>query len=142
MHSLEKLQTAWGTQGYSPTQVPDADLAALEQAMNFGFPKSYRGQVVAFGLPRIKTKLWDWLTDREDTAIARYGFTLALMFKPSPPHLSNFFTPNEIQEALSWRDLGLPEHLLPFAYDSSGNLFCFVLTILGASPGAQSPVYY
>lgn len=142
MHTLERLQRAWGSEFHPPTAVSERDLSDLETELQFGFPKGYRAQVLEFGLPGPTTELWDWLTDREDAVIARYGFTLAMLFKSSPPHLNDFFTPEEMQEALSWRELGLPEHLLPFANDSSGNLFCFDLTVLRTSPGANSPVYY
>lgn len=141
MSSLKAFHSTWALSGASPSPVSKTELEALESELHIRFPESYRKQILDFGLPDFTTDLWDWLTDREDANIARWGWTLANFYKPAPPHLNGFLQPSEIREALSWGELGMPANLLPFATDSSGNNITFDLKILQKSPGVETPVY-
>jgi hypothetical protein len=40
--------------------------------------------------------------------------------------LGDFYAPAVIvEQTLAWREIGMPEHLIAFASDGMGNMFCF-----------------
>lgn len=106
---LDSFNKRWAHPDYQPIEVPPADLEQAEKDLSYTFPPSYRGAVLAVGLPRPTADLWDAVDEQSDL-----------------PHLGDFLTPAEIVEGVqSWAPLGYPTDLVPFASDSGGNLLSF-----------------
>lgn len=106
---LGAFSQRWSHEDYPPVKVRPVALEQAEKALSYTYPDSYRSAVLAIGLPRPTTELWDAIDERSDL-----------------PHLGDFLTPDEAVEATrDWRPLGYPDDLAPFATDSSGNLLSF-----------------
>lgn len=107
--SLDAFNKRWAHEDYPPIEVRPADLEQAEKDLSYSFPASYRGAVLAVGLPKPTADLWDAID--EQSAL---------------PHLADFLTPTEIVGSVQdWRPLGYPAELVPFASDSGGNLLSF-----------------
>jgi hypothetical protein len=106
---LDAFHKRWAHDDDPPIEV---QLAALEQAekdLGYAFPASYRGAVLAVGLPTPTADLWDAIDEHSDL-----------------PHLGDFLTPTEIVHSVQgWTPSGYPADLVPFASDSGGNLLSF-----------------
>lgn len=110
MSNLAELNRRWSIADYPPNPVSAEDIALAERELSFGFPSSYGDAVLAVGLPRLTTELW------ED--IEASGLELA--------HLADFLTPEEaVSTTRDYRGAGMPADLVGFASDSGGNLFVF-----------------
>ncbi|MDQ1154767.1 hypothetical protein QE389_001966 [Brevundimonas sp. SORGH_AS 993] len=110
MSNLAELNRRWSVPDYPPTPVSAEEIAEAERNLSFSFPATYRDSVLATGLPRLTTELW------EDIEAA--GLDL--------PHLCDFLTPQEtVSTTRDYRDAGMPANLVGFASDSGGNLFVF-----------------
>ena len=106
---LGAFNQRWSHEDYQPVEVRLVALEQAEKELAYTYPESYRNAVLAVGLPRPTTKLWDAIDDRSNL-----------------PHLGDFLTPGEAVEAAGdWRPLGYPDDLAPFATDSAGNLLSF-----------------
>lgn len=106
---LDAFNTRWAHEDYPPIEVQPADLEQAEKDLSYTFPSSYRGAVLAVGLPRPTADLWDAIDEKSNL-----------------PHLGDFLTPTEIVESVqSWTPSGYPADLVPFASDSGGNLLSF-----------------
>ncbi len=106
---LDALSRRWAHEDDPPTEVRPADLEQAEKDLSYAFPASYRGAVIAVGLPMLTTELWDAIDEQSDL-----------------PHLGDFLTPTEIVDRVQgWTSLGYPADLVPFATDSGGNLLSF-----------------
>ena len=106
---LDAFNKRWGHDDYPPFEVQPADLERAEKDLGYVFPASYRGAVLALGLPRPTADLWDAIDERSDL-----------------PHLGDFLTATEIVESVQgWTPSGYPADLIPFASDSGGNLLSF-----------------
>ena len=106
---LGAFSQRWSHEDYPPVEVRPLALEQAERDLAYTYPGSYRSAVLAIGLPRPTSELWDAIDERSDL-----------------PHLGDFLTPEEAVEAVrGWRPLGYPDDLAPFATDSSGNLFSF-----------------
>lgn len=108
--SLSRFIKLWTHPDYAPEQVVEEKLEAAEHRLHTRLPTAYRNAVLEFGLPRPTIELLEAICDRE---LNLYS-------------LGDFLEPTEIAEVTEdWRDLGLPEELVAFATDGTGNLFCF-----------------
>ncbi|MFN7110845.1 MAG: SMI1/KNR4 family protein [Brevundimonas sp.] len=106
---LDAFSHRWSDEDYPPVEVRPVALEQAEKELAYTYPSSYRGAVLAIGLPRPTAELWDAIDDKSDL-----------------PHLGDFLAPDEAVEATKdWRPLGYPDDLVPFATDSSGNLLSF-----------------
>lgn len=106
---LDAFNKRWAHEDYPPIEVQPADLEQAEKDLSYAFPSSYRGAVLAVGLPRPTADLWDAIDEQSDL-----------------PHLADFLTPTEIVESVQgWTPSGYPADLVPFASDSGGNLLSF-----------------
>ena len=115
--SLERFIRKWTHQDYPPEKAAGPDLEAVEARFGFVLPEDYRQAVLAHGLPRPTIALLDGILAAD------------LDF----PDVSDFFAPEEIVRLTDdWRGGGMPDHLVAFADDCGGNLFCF-----DAGPGAD-----
>lgn len=121
--SLERFIEKWTHEDYTPEKVASPDLDAVEARFGFALPEDYRVAVLAHGLPRPTIALLDGILAAE----APFA------------DVSDFFAPEEIIRLTEdWRGGGMPEHLVAFADDCGGNLFCF-----DAGPGAnRSTVWF
>ena len=121
--SLERFIEKWTHKDYTPEGVTGPDLKAVEARFGFELPGDYRAAVLAHGLPRPSIALLDGILAAE----APFA------------DVSDFFAPEEIIRLTEdWRGGGMPDHLVAFATDCGGNLFCF-----DAGPGAnRSTVWF
>jgi len=121
--SLERFTSRWTIPEYPPTPVDAHALAKAETSLGVRFPADYRVAVLRCGLPHPTIALLDSIVEH-DLSVA---------------DVSDFLDPTSIVEtSRSWRDIGLPDHLIAFASDSLGNLFCFS----GHSPDGTSSVFF
>lgn len=135
MSTLKAFDEAWSHGRYKPSPVTPEMLQAIETELGIALPQDYRTQVLEFGLPTPTTALWDWLDSNP-------RFLAQLLLGIDTPHLSQFYTPEEMRVALGWRDAGMPEHLLPFANDSQGNQICFDMRQLQIPNSKKARVYF
>jgi hypothetical protein len=99
----------WTQPDHRPERVGAREFEAVEARLGL-LPRSYKEAVLRHGLPHPAMSL------RE--AINAGDLDLG--------DISEFLTPNEIVNTTEgWRDFGLPMHLVAFASDCLGNLFCF-----------------
>ncbi|MDP2260821.1 MAG: SMI1/KNR4 family protein [Caulobacter sp.] len=109
---LRGFARLWGSKNYPPDSVRPDDLAHAEDAVGRRLPDSYRAAVLEVGLPRLTIALLHSIVE-QDIDLA---------------DISGFLSPTEIVEStVDWRELGLPDHLIAFATDCTGNLFAFDL---------------
>lgn len=108
--SLAQFVQLWMHPDYPPAHVSEARLQAGEHQLGFRFPDDYRDEVLRHGLAAPTIDLLDTIVDRE----------------LDMPDLSEMLTPEEMIETnrTQW-EMGLPAHLVAFAIDSGGSLFCF-----------------
>ncbi|KAE9628840.1 SMI1/KNR4 family protein [Parasedimentitalea maritima] len=133
MGTLARFHEAWSHPNYQPESVSEVELSELETEVGAAFPLSYRTQALEVGLPNPTTELWDWIEERISLADVLLGV--------NRPHLSYFLAPDDIREALDWRDMGMPVFLLPFLIDSLGNNICFDMRELGQNSIPDASVY-
>jgi cell wall assembly regulator SMI1 len=108
--SLARFTEIWTIDAYPPEPVTEAGLRNVEQRLNVSLPGDYRQAVLEVGLPRPTSRLLDAIVDRELDLHS----------------VGDFYTPSEIiEETLNWREMRMPEQLVAFAGDESGNKFCF-----------------
>ena len=108
--TLAQFNQIWASTAYPPEPVSEADLRHVEISLSVRLPGDYRRAVLEVGLPRPTITLLDAIVERE----------LELQC------LGDFYSPTEIiEETISWRKIGMPERLIAFAGDESGNKFCF-----------------
>jgi hypothetical protein len=118
--SLERFAERWTSPAYPPTPVSEHELAEAESSLNAQLPADYRAAVVRVGLPSPTIALLDCIVDN-DLGVADLG---------------EFLDPSSIVElSRSWWEMGLPGHLIAFANDSLGNLFCFPIRPEGEASG-------
>ncbi len=108
--SLDRFVARWTSPDHPPRPVSEAGLAGVEQRLGFRFPPDYRDEVCRHGLVSPTIALLDAIVDGElDMA-----------------DLSDMLDPAEIVASTEdWREMGLPDDMVAFATDCSGNLFCF-----------------
>ncbi len=95
---------------YQTASVTPAALDGAEQRLGTLLPAAYRAGVLALGAPSTRVSLLKTIVD-QDIDIA---------------DVQDFFPPFDIVRFTEeWRTLGLPQDLIAFASDCSGNLFCF-----------------
>ena len=108
--SLERFIALWTMPEYPPALVSEEELSVVEARFGFRFPVDYRDAVLRFGLVSPTIALLDAIVDQE----------LAM------GDLSALLNPDEMIAATEgWREMGLPDDMVAFASDCSGNLFCF-----------------
>lgn len=108
--TLSQFNEIWASTAYPPKPVAEADLRHVETCLSVRLPDDYRRAVLEVGLPRPTIALLDAIAERE------------LMLRC----LGGFYSSTEmIEETISWRKIGMPERLVAFASDVSGNTFCF-----------------
>ncbi|MEO1048835.1 MAG: SMI1/KNR4 family protein [Pseudomonadota bacterium] len=111
--SAEKLrlfQTKWCSADYPPDVVSESALLKAGEQLAWQVPEDYSQAVLEVGLPQPTIALLNTIVDNELDVF----------------DLSEFLNPEAIVErTIGWREIGLPEHLVAFASDSSGNLFAF-----------------
>ena len=116
----------WGST-YKPREACGlADLDEIEVKLGLLFPVSYREAMSEVGPVHAKIELLDGIVDNE----------------LDQNDLSELFLPRYIEEALSWRDAGLPHNLLPIGSDCMGNMFCFNMTKLGSERVDDTPIWF
>jgi cell wall assembly regulator SMI1 len=134
LDGLRRFVEAWGRKSYPPDSVSEADIAALEAELGVAFPKDYRRSIIAVGAPSPTTALWDWLWDHD--------LPLGSVEGPTRHSLAQFYTPDEIRDALVWRDAGMPTDLIPFACDNGGNQICFSIRELSSTNAPKGTVFF
>jgi hypothetical protein len=121
--SLEQFIEKWTHQDYPPKRIIASDLDAVEARFGLALPQDYRQAVQSNGLPR-------------PTIALLHGIVTADL---KLADVSDFFAPEDIiQLTEDWRGGGMPNHLVAFAADSMGNLFCFDAT----SDGDRAAVWF
>ncbi|MCX5578861.1 SMI1/KNR4 family protein [Kaistia terrae] len=95
---------------YPPVPVAEEDLQVAENQLGNRFPEEYRRAVLNVGLLSPTVDLLSAIVERELDL-----YCLGDMYSPR----------DVIQETLSWREIGMPDALVAFAGDESGNKFCF-----------------
>ncbi|KPA20803.1 SMI1 / KNR4 family protein [Shimia sp. SK013] len=127
MSALQVFADRWSVPNYPPEKVFRPELVGLEAEIGVRLPEDDLQQVLSTGLPRPTTDLWDWVDKRSfwNRLSERTGWKVLLLFATEVPHISDFFSPPEVLQALNWRGRGMPDRLVPFANDSLGNLICF-----------------
>ena len=99
----------WTHPNQPPEKVDAGELAAVEASLGL-LPQSYKRAIVAHGLPYPAVALREAI-DAGDLEL---------------PDISEFLPPDEIVNTTEgWRQFGLPGHMVVFASDCLGNLFCF-----------------
>nr|WP_298470834.1 SMI1/KNR4 family protein [uncultured Erythrobacter sp.] len=94
----------------------EAALVMAEQELGSELPRSYKSAILRAGLPSPTIELLDFICDHEIDL----------------PDLSDFHSPEDIASStIDWREMGMPEHLIAFASDCSGNLFAFPTSTTG-----------
>lgn len=107
---LARFNRIWASTDYPPTPVTEEELASVEQRFGVCLPADYREAVLSVGLPWPKIALLDAIVERELDVHS----------------LNELYSPLEIIEyTIDWRKIGMPEQLVAFASDDSGNKFCF-----------------
>ena len=106
LHFVEK----WMHPDSPPVLVLEEDLLTAENQLGIRFPEEYRRAVLNVGL------LWPTI-----------DLLSAIVERELDLHcLNDMYSPRDIvQQTLSWREIGMPDSLVAFASDESGNKFCF-----------------
>jgi hypothetical protein len=108
--SLVRFSELWGAAQFPPERVAQVDLEWAEQQLGVQFPADYKRAVMQTGLPRTTIALLDAIVER---GLDLHG-------------VGDFYSPGEIvEETIESREVGMPQHLIAFANDGCGNLFCF-----------------
>lgn len=117
----------WSHPNYPATKVDPAKLLKSEKTLGVTLPEDYKSEILAAGLPKPTLALLSAIVDQEKDLY----------------DLSELFGPDELVDmTVGWREVGLPENLIAFASDSSGNLFCFDATHLNRGPEQSAAVYF
>lgn len=107
---MARFVEKWTHPDYPPEPVVEPALRMVEDRLGVRLPKDYRQAILDVGLPRPSASLLSTIVERE----------LPLS------DVSDFYSPSEIiEETLGWREVGMPDSLVAFAGDCSGNKFCF-----------------
>ncbi len=115
--SFQRFIEMWTYQDDPPEQVSEAGLKIVEARFGLSLPEDYKRALLTHGLPNPRLALLEGI------------LASGLDFHD----VSEFFGPEEvIRLTEQWRGGGMPDHLVVFAGDCGGNLFCF-----DASPGAD-----
>ncbi|MEJ8628841.1 SMI1/KNR4 family protein [Sphingomonas sp. I4] len=121
--TLERFIERWTTPNYPPMLVSEQDLAKAEAELGVRFPTEYRAEVLRCGFPCPTLALLDSIVDNELNVA----------------DVSDFLDPISIvNTSRSWHEIGLPAHLIAFATDCMGNLFCFSCAL----PTSASNVFF
>lgn len=122
--TLAQFNAIWGSAAYPPEPVAESDLQRVETRLGVRLPDDYRRAVLEVGLPRPTIALLDAIAERE----------LELQC------LGDLYSPTEmIEKTIGWRRTGMPERLIAFASDVSGNQFCFSTDgLMNGSPDASA----
>ena len=125
---LQQFTEKWTHPEYPPDRVTEDELRAVEEHFDVRLPNDYRQSVLETGLPRPTIALLD--------AIVAGDVDLA--------DASDFHSPTEmIQGTEDSHSVGLPQHLIAFADDCMGNMFCFDIERLRSNaPDAASIWFY
>jgi hypothetical protein len=125
--SLTRFIELWTHPDYPPSSIDEEQLREVEARFAFALPRDYREAVLAHGLPRPTIALLDTIVDAElDVA-----------------DVADFLEPKDmIRSSKDWHEIGLPRHLIAFATDCSGNLFCFSAENDAAGIGNASIHYF
>lgn len=108
--SLARFVEKWCLADYPPEPVSEVELRLAEDKLGVRLPADYREAVLEVGLPRPTIALLDAIVERELDLIS----------------VGDFYSPKQmIEETVRWRELGMPDELVAFAGDGSGNKFCF-----------------
>ena len=127
MSELAEFTKKWCHDDYSPEAVNQDQLDAAELQLKVHFPLDYRRQILEVGLPSPTLALLSAIADRD---IYLHD-------------LSGLYQPEEIVSfAKSWREIGMPDYLIAFGYDSGGSQFCFDERELRSGRVAQSTIYH
>jgi cell wall assembly regulator SMI1 len=125
--SLARFTEIWTSGDYPPEPVAEADLRGVEQRLDVRLPEDYRQAVLRVGLPRPTIALVDAIVERELDLHS----------------LGDFYSPAEIiEETIAWREIGMPEGLVAFASDGSGNKFCFDADRLNKGSAEAAAIWF
>jgi hypothetical protein len=117
---LERFVEKWGHRDYPPEWVSELELGRAEWRLRASLPDDYRSAVLQVGLPCPGIELFD--------TIEEGGLDLDCP--------NEFLSPADMVEtSLGWRMHNLPRHLVAFAIEDDGSLFCF--DGRGARPGEE-----
>lgn len=124
---MSRFVEKWCLAEYPPEPVSEAELWSAEDQLGVRLPADFREAVLQVGLPRPTVALLDAIVERELDVIS----------------VGDFYSPKEIvEETLGWRQLGMPEELVAFAGDGSGNKFCFDGARLKKGGGDAGAVWF
>ncbi len=114
--ALTAFTKAWCGDYREPERVTETALTQVEKELGADLPVSYKSAILSVGLPSPTIELLDHICDHEIDL----------------PDLSGFHSPEDVVTSTTgWRELGMPEHLIAFASDCSGNLFAFTISSTG-----------
>lgn len=100
----------WCRDHYKPRKTSTNAIKKIEAELKFVFPPRYREAMTSYGSSGVSIALLSAIVD------------LNLNLRD----VSEITRPLKIQsEMKGWQNAGMPQHLVPFASDCSGNLFCF-----------------
>lgn len=124
---LQLFIAKWTHPDYSPEVISIERLQNAEKRFGFHYPADYRDAVLQFGLPRPSLALLETIVERD---ISLYC-------------VSDFLSPEEaVEQTADWHEIGLPNSLVAFATDESGNLFCFDTAELSSEDTDRSAVWF
>jgi hypothetical protein len=116
----------WCREHYKPRRISLKAIEKIEAELGFTFPPYYREAMIYYGSSDVSIALLDAIVDGN----------LNLR------DVSEIIRPSKIQSEMSgWQKAGMPQHLVPFARDCSGSLFCFSKNDK-PEPGGDIPVHY
>lgn len=115
----------WVHPSDAPAPMAEPELASLEDDLGVRFPTAYRAAMIEVGPCSAASWLLGGIVD------AHLDMS----------DLNWFFSPDEVRQALDWRDAGLPHYLVPFACDCGGNVFCFNMLKLGIERDEDSAIW-
>jgi len=100
----------WVHPDWRPVPVSTLELDLVEARLETYLPLSYREFMEQLGPASVGSDLLD--------EILRQSLDI--------PSFNEFFSPANVKSfTRSWRSMGLPEHMVAFASDGSGDLYCF-----------------
>lgn len=117
----------WCHPSYPPQQINASSLNLVEVELKITFPKDYKDQIIATGLPSPTLALLSAITDRDFNV----------------PDLSDLHSPTEMIEITrGWQSTGMPTNLLAIGCDNVGNSFCYDINALNGHSVNTAPVLF
>ena len=125
--TFDKFVEKWVHPDWRPVPVPREALDAIEARFETYLPLSYREFMVRIGPASAGAALLDAIVEQHIDI----------------PAFQEFLPPAEVKEATrTWRRMGLPESMVAFASEGSGDLYCFEVVAESQPVPADAVVWY